>query len=96
MTRSTRRLALHTMAAAAALAMLPLQPVHAAGAPRVALIMKSLANEFFQTMQDGAKVHQKEHAADYTLIANGIKDETDTAAQIKICLLYTSPSPRDS
>jgi ribose transport system substrate-binding protein len=35
-------------------------------------------------MQDGAKAHQKEHAADYTLIANGIKDETDTAAQIKI------------
>jgi len=84
MTRSTRRLALHTLAAAAALAMLPLQPVHAAGAPRVALIMKSLANEFFQTMQEGAKAHQKDHAAEYTLIANGIKDETDTAAQIKI------------
>jgi len=84
MTRSTRRLALHTLAAGAALAIFPLQSAHAAGAPRVALIMKSLANEFFQTMQDGAKVHQKEHSADYTLIANGIKDETDTAAQIKI------------
>jgi len=84
MTSPTRRLALHTLAAGAALAILPLQSAHAAGAPRVALIMKSLANEFFQTMQDGAKAHQKEHAADYTLIANGIKDETDTAAQIKI------------
>ena len=85
MTRPTRRLALHTLAAGAALAILPLQSAHAAGSPpRVALIMKSLANEFFQTMQDGAKVHQKELAADYTLIANGIKDETDTAAQIKI------------
>jgi ribose transport system substrate-binding protein len=85
MTRPTRRLALHTLAAGAVLAILPLQSAHAAGSPpRVALIMKSLANEFFQTMQDGAKVHQKEHAADYTLIANGIKDETDTAAQIKI------------
>jgi ribose transport system substrate-binding protein len=84
MTRSTRRFALHTLAAGAALAMLPLQFAHAAGAPRVALIMKSLANEFFQTMQDGAKAHQKDHAAEYTLIANGIKDETDTAAQIKI------------
>jgi len=85
MNRPTRRLALHTLAAGAALAILPLQSAHAAGAPpRVALIMKSLANEFFQTMQDGAKAHQKEHSADYTLIANGIKDETDTAAQIKI------------
>lgn len=85
MTRPTRRLALHTLAAGAALASLPLQFAHAAGAPpRVALIMKSLANEFFQTMQDGAKAHQKEHSADYALIANGIKDETDTAAQIKI------------
>ncbi|MDP9044215.1 MAG: sugar ABC transporter substrate-binding protein [Pseudomonadota bacterium] len=56
----------------------------AEGPPRVALVMKSLANEFFQTMQEGAKAHQKEHAADYTLITNGIKDETDTAAQIKI------------
>jgi ribose transport system substrate-binding protein len=46
--------------------------------------MKSLANEFFQTMQDGAKAYQKEHASEFTLIANGIKDETDTAAQIKI------------
>jgi ribose transport system substrate-binding protein len=85
MTRSTRRLTLQSLAAAAALAALPLQFARAADAPpRVALIMKSLANEFFQTMQDGAKAHQKEHAAEYALIANGIKDETDTAAQIKI------------
>jgi ribose transport system substrate-binding protein len=46
--------------------------------------MKSLANEFFQTMEEGAKAYQKEHASEFTLIANGIKDETDTAAQIKI------------
>jgi ribose transport system substrate-binding protein len=52
--------------------------------PKVALVMKSLANEFFRTMEDGAKAHQKAHAADYTLVANGIKDETDTAAQIKM------------
>jgi ribose transport system substrate-binding protein len=83
MTRSHRRHALRTLAGAAALALLPLQPALAAP-PRVALVMKSLANEFFQTMEDGAKAYQKEHAADFTLIANGIKDETDTAAQIKI------------
>jgi ribose transport system substrate-binding protein len=85
MTRSIRRHALKTLAGAAALALLPLSAAHAADAkPRVALVMKSLANEFFQTMQDGAKADQKARAGEYTLIANGIKDETDTAAQIKI------------
>jgi ribose transport system substrate-binding protein len=56
----------------------------AAGKPRVALVMKSLANEFFQTMQQGAKAHQQAHAAQYDLIANGIKDEIDTAGQIRL------------
>ena len=56
----------------------------AADKPKVALVMKSLANEFFRTMEDGAKAHQKANAAQYTLVANGIKDETDTAAQIKM------------
>ncbi len=85
MIRSPRRPALRALSAAAALALLPLQFAHAADAkPRVALVMKSLANEFFQTMQDGAKANQKAHASEYTLISNGIKDETDTAAQIKI------------
>jgi ribose transport system substrate-binding protein len=52
--------------------------------PKVALVMKSLANEFFLTMENGAKAHQKAHAAQYDLIANGIKDEQDTSNQIKI------------
>ncbi|MGV8920720.1 MAG: sugar ABC transporter substrate-binding protein [Pseudomonas sp.] len=63
---------------------LPLSAAHAADKPKVALVMKSLANEFFLTMEDGAKAYQKEHAADFDLISNGIKDETDTAAQIAI------------
>ncbi len=50
--------------------------------PRIALVMKSLANEFFLTMENGARAHQKSHAADYDLIANGIKDELDVARQI--------------
>ncbi len=50
--------------------------------PRVALVMKSLANEFFLTMENGARAHQKAHAADYDLLANGIKDELDVARQI--------------
>jgi ribose transport system substrate-binding protein len=52
--------------------------------PRVALVMKSLANEFFQTMQTGARAHQKAHANSYDLIATGIKDEIDTAGQIRL------------
>lgn len=52
--------------------------------PKVALVMKSLANEFFQTMQDGAREHQRAHAAEYDLIANGIKDEIDTSGQIRL------------
>ena len=55
-----------------------------AAKPKVALVMKSLANEFFQTMENGAKEHQKNSAGKYELIANGIKDESDTSAQIKI------------
>ncbi|MBI2497458.1 MAG: sugar ABC transporter substrate-binding protein [Opitutae bacterium] len=46
--------------------------------------MKSLANEFFLTMENGAKEHQRLHASEYELITNGIKDEIDTVAQIKI------------
>lgn len=52
------------------------------GKPRVALVMKSLANEFFQTMAEGAKTHQAAHAADYDIIVNGIKNETDLAEQV--------------
>jgi ribose transport system substrate-binding protein len=52
--------------------------------PKVALVMKSLANEFFQTMQAGASTHQKGHADKYELLATGIKDEIDTAGQIRL------------
>ncbi|HEY6552212.1 MAG TPA: sugar ABC transporter substrate-binding protein, partial [Vicinamibacteria bacterium] len=52
--------------------------------PRVALVMKSLANEFFKTMEDGARAHQKAHATEYDLLATGIKDEQDVAGQIRL------------
>jgi len=55
-----------------------------AGRPRVALVMKSLANEFFKTMEDGARAHQKANAARYDLTCSGIKDEQDVAQQIAI------------
>ncbi len=52
--------------------------------PKIALVMKSLANEFFSTMEQGAKKHQQAHAADYDLLANGIKNETDLAEQVTL------------
>jgi ribose transport system substrate-binding protein len=52
--------------------------------PRIALIMKSLANEFFSTMAAGAEVHQSEHADEYDLVVNGIKDERDLSRQVAL------------
>ncbi len=50
--------------------------------PRIALIMKSLANEFFKTMEEGARAHHKEHEGEYELTVVGIKDEQDVARQV--------------
>lgn len=55
-----------------------------AGRPRIALVMKSLANEFFSTMAEGAKAHQADHADQYELIVNGIKDERDLSRQVAL------------
>lgn len=63
---------------------LPFSAAHAEDKPKVALVMKSLANEFFRTMEDDAKDYQKAHADEFELIANGIKNETDTGEQIRI------------
>ena len=79
----TRR-TLQSAAALTLLGALAATPALAQDKPKVALVMKSLANEFFRTMEDGAKAHNKANAAKYTLVANGIKDETDTSAQIKM------------
>lgn len=54
------------------------------GKPKIALIMKSLANEFFKTMEDGARAHNAKNADKYDLTAVGIKDELDVAQQIKL------------
>ncbi|HUT34856.1 MAG TPA: sugar ABC transporter substrate-binding protein [Planctomycetota bacterium] len=51
---------------------------------RVALVMKSLANEFFKTMEDGARAHARKDPSRYELISNGIKDERDVNGQIAI------------
>ncbi len=52
--------------------------------PEVALIMKSLANEFFVTMAAAAEDHQEQHQAEYELIVNGIKNESDLAQQVAL------------
>ena len=52
--------------------------------PRVALIMKSLANEFFVTMADGARDHQAHDPERYELVVNGTKDESDLAQQVSL------------
>lgn len=52
--------------------------------PVVALVMKSLANEFFGTMAQGAKRHQAAHAGDYEIIVNGTKNETDLGEQVNL------------
>lgn len=52
-----------------------------ASKPKIALVMKSLANEFFLTMQQGAEAHQQKNAAQYDLAASGIKDEQDVSRQ---------------
>lgn len=56
----------------------------AADKPKIALIMKSLANEFFATMAKGAEAHHATHADDYDLRVNGIKNETDLAEQVNL------------
>lgn len=81
-----RRRVLAAAVALTAAAALPFSTAHgeAARKPKVALVMKSLANEFFLTMETGAKDYQKHNPGQFDLITNGIKDETDTAAQIRI------------
>lgn len=61
------------------------EPV-ASGADRpvVALIMKSLANEFFVNMAEGAEQHQLQRADQYELIVNGLKDESDLTQQVAL------------
>jgi ribose transport system substrate-binding protein len=81
MTR-TRRHAVTTLclAAFAALAAIGL-PAVAQTKPKVGLVMKSLANEFFKDMTEGALAHEKKRG-DFELKAVGMKDETDFDAQV--------------
>lgn len=83
-----RFLASRLLAAVVLPAALTLAPLGSAIAdtaqPKVALVMKSLANEFFLTMENGAKAYQQQHGDEFQLVTNGIKNETDTTAQVNI------------
>jgi len=52
--------------------------------PRVALIIKSLANEFFINMAASAKAHHLANNEQYELSVNGIKNESDLAQQVNL------------
>lgn len=52
--------------------------------PRVALVMKSLANEFFATMAKGAESYAADNSSSVELIVNGIQDETDLTGQVNL------------
>ena len=59
-----------------------LQPAFAADKPKVGLVMKSLANEFFKQMQAGAEKYAAANADKFEFKAVGMKDERDFAAQV--------------
>jgi len=86
MSFTIRRRMLAATLMVAASAAIPFSSANAqtAAKPKVALVMKSLANEFFLTMETGAKDYQKQNSSQFDLVTNGIKDETDTVNQIRI------------
>jgi ribose transport system substrate-binding protein len=61
-----------------------LPPEEGQSKPRIAVIMKSLANEFFVKMADGTRQHHAENSDQYELIVNGIKDESDLTQQVSL------------
>jgi ribose transport system substrate-binding protein len=56
--------------------------VFAAEKPKVGLVMKSLANEFFKQMQAGAEDYASKNTDKFSFKAVGMKDERDFAAQV--------------
>jgi len=64
----------------AALFAIPGSAALAQAKPKVGLVMKSLANEFFKDMTEGAVAHQKKLGT-FDLKTTGMKDETDFDAQ---------------
>lgn len=78
----SRRRVLGTGAMAAGSLFLPALPAFAQDKPKVGLVMKSLANEFFKQMQAGAEEYAAQNTDKFSFAAVGMKDERDFAAQV--------------
>ena len=61
---------------------------------RIALVVKALGIGFFEAAAKGAEEAAAE-LGDVEIIYTGPTDTT-AEGQIEVCLLYTSPSPRDA
>ncbi len=59
-----------------------LRPARAADKPKIGLVQKSLANEFFKQMQAGAEKYAAANTDKFEFKAVGMKDERDFAAQV--------------
>ncbi len=81
--RATRRQFV-LMSAVGSVALLAggVSPALSAGKPKIGLVMKSLANEFFKQMEAGAEEYAAKNAAKFDFKAVGMKDERDFAAQV--------------
>jgi ribose transport system substrate-binding protein len=81
--RATRRQFVLTGAAGSiALMAGGVSPAFAAGKPKIGLVMKSLANEFFKQMEAGAEAYAAKNADKFDFKAVGMKDERDFASQV--------------
>lgn len=78
--RRQTAVALAALIVAAPLAFIGSAQAEEAAKPRVGLVMKSLANEFFKNMTEGALAHEKK-AGTFVLKAVGMQSETDFDAQ---------------
>ena len=78
----SRRQFITSSALGAGALLLPSPPSFAADKPKVGLVMKSLANEFFKQMQAGAEDYAAKNTDKFSFAAVGMKDERDFAAQV--------------
>lgn len=78
----SRRQVIGTSALAAGSLLLPAMPAFAQDKPKVGLVMKSLANEFFRQMQAGTEEYAAQNTDKFAFAAVGMKDERDFAAQV--------------
>ncbi|PQA71891.1 LacI family transcriptional regulator [Brucella oryzae] len=78
----SRRQFISSSALGAGTLLLPSLPSFAADKPKVGLVMKSLANEFFKQMQAGAEDYAAKNTDKFSFAAVGMKDERDFAAQV--------------